>query len=176
MKVYYDCEFWENGHTIDLISIGLVAEDGREYYAVNADCDWFSIIHHAWLKENVVPYLPTKQDRHWLRLDVDNPTVKLKLDIAKEVREFLQCTPDLEMWAWYGAYDHVALCQLWGRMIDLPSGIPMWTNDIRQEFHRLGNPSKPTQDLKEHHALDDARFNMQLHKFVLDYERAQKKN
>src|SRR4051812_11038169 len=34
MKYFYDTEFLEDGQTIELISIGIVAEDGREYYAV----------------------------------------------------------------------------------------------------------------------------------------------
>lgn len=29
MRFWFDTEFIENGHTIDLISIGIVAEDGR---------------------------------------------------------------------------------------------------------------------------------------------------
>lgn len=31
MRYFYDTEFIEDGHTIELISIGVVAEDGREY-------------------------------------------------------------------------------------------------------------------------------------------------
>ena len=33
MKYFYDTEFIDDGHTINLISIGIVAEDGHEYYA-----------------------------------------------------------------------------------------------------------------------------------------------
>jgi hypothetical protein len=33
----YDLEFLEDGRTIELISIGMVCDDGREYYAVNRD-------------------------------------------------------------------------------------------------------------------------------------------
>lgn len=40
MKFFYDTEFIEDGKTIDLISIGIVAEDGLEYYAVNLDAPW----------------------------------------------------------------------------------------------------------------------------------------
>ena len=40
MRYFYDTEFLEDGETIDLISIGIVAEDGREYYAVNLNADW----------------------------------------------------------------------------------------------------------------------------------------
>ncbi|TWH05595.1 uncharacterized protein DUF5051, partial [Rhodococcus rhodochrous J45] len=55
MKYFYDTEFLENGSTIDLISIGIVAEDGREYYAVNSDMDHDRIAHDEWLCKNVVP-------------------------------------------------------------------------------------------------------------------------
>ncbi|MBA3574969.1 MAG: 3'-5' exoribonuclease, partial [Pseudonocardiales bacterium] len=33
MRFFYDCEFIEDGLTIDLVSIGVVDEDGREFYA-----------------------------------------------------------------------------------------------------------------------------------------------
>jgi hypothetical protein len=148
MKVYYDTEFLEDGKTIDLISVGMVAEDGRELYFVNRDADWARIGQHDWLMANVVPYLPP----------LDDPRVKRKTEIADEVRRFLLGPLSApELWAWYGAYDHVVLAQLFGRMIDLPSGIPMWTNDLRQEVHRRGNPPMPEQSAGVHNALADAR-------------------
>src|SRR5690606_14816131 len=58
VKIYYDTEFLEDGETIELISIGMVAEDGRELYAVNADMPFRRVIRHDWLRENVVPSLP----------------------------------------------------------------------------------------------------------------------
>nr|WP_234899948.1 3'-5' exoribonuclease [Streptomyces filamentosus] len=70
------------------------------------------------------------------------------------------------MWAWYGAYDHVVLAQLFGRMIDLPTGIPMWTNDIQQECQRLGNPQMPEQPAGIHNALADARHNLVRAQFL----------
>jgi hypothetical protein len=163
MKYFYDCEFLEDGRTIELISIGIVAEDGREYYAI-ADLTIAMvdrIRRHEWLMANVVPHLPQPEPRHAgdARLfDYTSGLIKPKAQIAAEVRDFLLAADSSpELWAWYGAYDHVALCQLWGRMIDLPEGIPMWTNDLRQECHRLGNPTVPEQDGGEHHALADAR-------------------
>ena len=38
-RYFYDCEFIEDGRTIELISIGVVAEDGREFYAVSTEFD-----------------------------------------------------------------------------------------------------------------------------------------
>lgn len=175
MKVFYDCEFLENGQTIKLISIGMIREDGREYYAVNAGMPWYEVLNHDWLALNVLPHLPNKMYASGDRgLNFDDPRVKSPSQIAREVRTFLQTAgPDLELWAWYGAYDHVALCQLWGRMIDLPPGIPMWTNDIRQEFERLGNPIGPEEGQGAHNALADARHNKVMYEFIHEYANKQ---
>lgn len=171
-RVFYDTEFLEDGRTIDLISIGLVAEDGREYYAVNSDADWDRIRSHQWLMANVWPHLPLRgYKRGGLTagqnsdgvLDTSDARVKPHWVIANEVRDFLQATPDLELWAWYGAYDHVALAQLWGPMIRLPEGVPMWTNDVQQEYERHGRPDIPEQDDGLHNALADARHVKQVY-------------
>lgn len=168
-KYWYDTEFHEDGTTIDLISIGIVAEDGREYYAVNSDADWERIKHHKWLCENVIPHLPlswgvnepgpyTFGSGYSFIVNRRDTRVKPRWVIANEVRDFLLTgESEPELWAWYGAYDHVALCQLWGRMIDLPKGVPMWTNDLRQEVERLGNPTLPEPDGIKHDALADAK-------------------
>lgn len=151
MKLFYDCEFLEDGRTIDLISIGMVAEDGRELYLVNTDAPWKHISEHGWLMANVVPHLPPQWDL------VRN---KPKMKIADAVRAFILAGPNPELWAWYAAYDHVALCQLWGSMVDLPLGIPKQTNDLKQEAVRQGNPRLPDQPAGEHDALADARHNL----------------
>lgn len=177
MRVWYDCEFLEDGSTIELISIGMVAEDGRELYAINADMQWARIVGDEWLATNVVPHLPTTtplQYRDGLpphgRLDLDHPDVRTHSQIARAVRDFLADTPSVELWAWFGAYDHVALAQLFGRMVDLPAAVPMWTNDVRQEMHRLGNPRMPAQSGAEHNALADARHVKAMHEALLTAE------
>jgi hypothetical protein len=163
MRIYYDTEFIEDGRTIDLISIGMVAADGREYYAVNREMPVRRIRKHSWLMANVVPSLPEPRGewilnmpKRWLFNYMD-PCVKRPGQIAREVRDFILATPEPQLWAWYGAYDHVVLCQLWGRMISLPKGVPMWTNDLKQECVRLGDPRMPGQESGEHNALADAR-------------------
>lgn len=163
MRVYYDTELLEDGETIELISIGLIAEDDRQLYLVNRDAPWRRIKKHEWLMENVIPGLPqphgdwrNHMPKSW-PIDFDHPAVRRREQIRDMVRTFLLNTPDLELWAWYGAYDHVALAQLFGRMIDLPRGIPMWTNDLRQEVHRRGNPELPEQPSGLHNALEDAK-------------------
>jgi hypothetical protein len=162
MKIYMDWEFLEDGETIAPISVALVREDGREYYAVFSDMPVDRIMRHDWLRANVVPSLPViRHDgiRPFRKpfLDRSHPDLKPRDQIRDEVRRFLVDTPNVELWGWYSAYDHVCLAQLFGRMIDLPTGIPMWTNDLRQEVERLGCPQLPEQEGGLHNALADAR-------------------
>jgi hypothetical protein len=180
----YDTEFLEDGSTINLISIGIVCEDGREYYAVNSDADWDRIREDEWLVKNVVAHLPLRGDsqpeeplsgskRWFFNLDRKSVLIKPKWLIANEVREFLlsrpggtgagEWQPNPELWAYYAAYDHVALAQLYGKMISLPRGFPMWTHDLMQQLEQMPPGfAKPEQDSNEHNALADARWNMLL--------------
>ena len=164
----YDLEFFEDGKTIELISIGIVSDTGREYYAVNLDMPIKRIRKHQWLMDNVVPSLPkpagdwnNHMPRRWL-FDYNNHAVKHRDRIATEVAEFLLAEDDPRLWADYGAYDHVALCQLWGAMIDLPQGIPMFTHEIEQAIELVPGFVKPEQAAGEHNALEDARHNMRV--------------
>jgi hypothetical protein len=181
VRIFYDTEFLEDGKTIELISIGMVAEDGRELYLVNDEINddplKERIRGHNWLMENVIPHLPLKtrydgkpnidmpgspnvypRKLGHFGLDLSDNRIVPRRFIRNSVRNFILGTPDPELWAWYGAYDHVALAQLFGQMIDLPQGVPMWTNDLQQEIVRAGNPPLPAQEGAEHNALSDARW------------------
>ena len=175
----YDLEFLEDGRTIELISIGMVCEDGREYYAVNQDMPVRRIRKHKWLMDNVVPGLPKphgdwilQMPKRWL-FNYRDPAVKSRERIADEVMDFIRVAgPDVQLWADYGAYDHVCLAQLWGRMIDLPEGVPMFTCDIQQEARRLGFgwDELPKQDSGKHNALADARHNQTVRRWLAEQE------
>jgi 3'-5' exoribonuclease Rv2179c-like domain len=179
-KYFYDTEFLEDGETIELISIGILAEDGREYYAVSDACTRGKlekrIRKHEWLMANVVPSLPKPagdwnlhMPRKWL-FNYHAHEVKSRERIADEVREFLLAGDRPELWADYGAYDHVVLCQLWGPMMSLPDGLPMFTCDIQQEAARLGVAwdELPPQAEGNHNALADARHNRVKFDFLVN--------
>lgn len=270
MKYFYDTEFLEGTQksffgqskpTIDLISIGIVCEDGREYYAVSKDFN----LKEAWNRydlkreqvygdmRNQFPNGITKKV-YWIRENVLKPIYygwigkdinyhevnftyddfkrllkkygKTNKQIAKEVYDFVN--PDLgfhvtaysnselkkggklynyfnehnvasdgnyffsqpKLYGYYSAYDHVALCWLFGKMIDLPKGFPMYTRDLKQMIDLEGEKSKlnskerlsemgfdnyhdflkthpgyPKQS-NEHNALDDAKWNKKLYDFI----------
>lgn len=176
-KLFYDTEFLEDGATIALISIGMVREDGAELYCVNRDMPTKRIAKHAWLRANVVPSLPRIHGdrRHYvsarrnpLALDFDHPAMMSRHRIAAEVEHFVLSTPDVELWAWYGSFDHVVLSWLFGPMAQHPPGVPMFTCDLRQEAARLGltDADMPKQASGHHNALADARHNKVIAEFL----------
>lgn len=173
MKYWYDTEFIDDGRTIDLVSIGIVAEDGREYYAVSDAFDLGKFCANKWLLDNVAPRLPMVKCKRGCRcmngwhLDKDHPDVRTRGQIARGVREFLLADDHPELWGWYPSYDHVVLAQLWGSMSDLPAGIPKRTNDIQQEAERLEIVGLlPEPPAGQHNALIDARYHREAHAFV----------
>ena len=58
LKYWIDTEFIAKPFTIDLVSIGLVAEDGREFYAESSEVDWSKA--SPWTLKNVRPQLEGK--------------------------------------------------------------------------------------------------------------------
>lgn len=201
MRIYYDTEFVEDGNTVDLLSIGMVREDGATLYRVVKD-PWAvqRAVEHEWLRDNVVRHLPVKLldqahgmmvagDRfgrshefgnlwEWDRSHPDRASVVSRREVAMAVRGFIAGTESPQLWAWYGAYDHVAYAQLFGRMIDLPDGFPMNTCDVKQEAMRLGDPQIPAfrEADAEHNALSDARWARSAHQWLMEVERQHFRN
>ena len=166
MRYFLDCEFIDNGKTIDLISIGVVCEDGREYYAINQACDYRKASQWVW--NNVLYpmgfYTPLwciewNNSNEIKEARENKQYVKLPGLIAEELFTFLTENDTLpELWGYYSAYDHVAFCQLFGTMIDLPKGFPMYMRDLKQTIDEIRNPYIKEQSEMNHNALADARW------------------
>ena len=152
-RYFYDCEFIEDGRTIDLVSIGVVDEHGREFYAVSTEFDDTKAV--PWVRRHVLDKLPSPADKAW----------RSRERIRDDLQEFLLApiragdAGPIELWAWFAAYDHVALAQLWGPMPALPRELPRFTKDLRQLWDDLGKPALPQADGR-HDALVDAKHNL----------------
>lgn len=170
MNIFYDTEFLEDGKTIDLISIGLVREDGKELYLLNKDMNTENAFADDWVRENVLkgifkemddlfldehdghPPFEFNEPEFWWLLDKYGSTRK---EIKEEILKFVGKNP-----IFYGfcvSYDHVVLCQLWGKMIDIPKGWRYYTRDIRQTIDELNFDTSKIHNLDEHNALSDAK-------------------
>lgn len=169
MRYTYDWEFKEDGRVIDGISMGMVNMDtGSELYLVFNDFDTRKVAADWWLMENVMSSIehitsvsvdfqgaPVVRD-----LLVTDPNAVTREEGAQRLMEFVHGDTEIEWWNWYGAYDHVALCQMFGPMIKLPKGFPMYSNDIKQLHKQAAWCEMPKQPHGKHNALDDARFNV----------------
>jgi 3'-5' exoribonuclease-like protein len=153
-RYFYDCEFIEDGRVVDLVSIGVVDENGREFYAVSTEFDASRAL--PWVRKHVLDKLPSPADPAW----------RSRARIRDELWEFLvlpvrdRPQEKIELWAWFAAYDHVALAQLWGAMPQLPREIPRLTKDLRQLWEERGRPKLPAPEASRHDALVDARHNL----------------
>ena len=154
MKVWFDTEFIEDGRTIDLLSIGFVREDGEQLYREAAWTDRSRATQ--WVKENVIPHLGSQEDGWMVSRE----------NMRRTVVEF--CGEKPEFWAYYCSYDWVVLCQLFGTMLDLPKGWPMFCNDVKQFCNSLGNPQLPKQEGVVHSAMADAVWTKQAWQFLID--------
>lgn len=113
MRIWFDTEFIDDGKTIDLLSIGMIREDGRALYAEPLEADPSKACD--WVKKNVLVHLR-------------GPKIS-RAKIAKSIVDF--AGPDPEFWAYFAAYDWVCLCQLFGRMLDVPAHWPNYVHDFK---------------------------------------------
>ncbi len=202
--------------TIQLISIGIVSETGQEYYAISSDYNYNDA--NDWVKEKVIKEIYNSADLEDIRdifkeKDFHTYSGKTNKVIAEEIRDFVyKCNHDIrpdwvanfdevsekypiEFYAYFSDYDWVVFCSLFGTMMQLPKGFPMYCRDLKQDLDRIarevmsnwrhyGFSGAPTFDEalnhvktnypyprqeKEHNALDDARWNFRLNGFLNDF-------
>lgn len=143
---------------IHLVSIGIVDESGREYSAISNEFD--PNLADNWVKENVLypiirdnGYRKNLQNIHGVSSysksalkQVQKWHGKSNLKIRNEIIAFmgggqddnstqLYVPSDTEIYGYYADYDWVVFCSLFGRMIDLPSGMPMYCRDLKQMLY-----------------------------------------
>jgi len=155
MKYFIDWEFHDDGTELIPISLGIVGEDASEIYIeLTLTANHTARIHDdPWMMENVVPYL-NKVERQYS-----------KEEAAEKIDAFIDDTP--EFWGYYADYDWVCLCQLFGGMLKLPERFPMLCMDLQQWWLMFGG-TKPPDPKSEHHALADARWNLDFYKALVE--------
>lgn len=235
MKYFLDTEFIEGFHKplfgkrrhhIDLISIGIQAEDGTGYSAISSEYNYRDA--SKWVRENVIDQLyrsfvygdgrnhftpetfhktygkPNKQIAEeifqYLNPQINTERVSGYDDGSLEYESYLDkysiiCLPSdktnpyhrwraqPEFYGYYADYDWVLFCSLYGTMMDLPEGYPMFCNDLKQMLNDKAvsmargvplhdavkklkaHPDFPKQE-NEHDALFDAMWNYKLYKFL----------
>lgn len=262
MKYFFDTEFIEgfskwtfakNRHFVDLISIGIISEDGRQYYAISNEFNPDDA--SQWVKDNVLYPIMVENgfSKNLSNLhgclsysksaikSVQKNYGKSNKQIAQEIIDFVNpnitdliykftrhdCWAEQfykeefayikkhntkipetyyksgvagdgykknaalifnqpEFYAYYADYDWVVFCSLFGTMMQLPNGFPMYCRDLKQSFDEMVenidlfkkemNDTERSKFIKEHakypkqknehNALADAKWNKELYEFM----------
>jgi hypothetical protein len=173
-------------------------ENHNDYYAICKDCDLDAAWQNEFLRENVLREIHrenTSPGLMYMQLgDFSLPAMKAifravgksRPQIAWEIMQF--CNPEAyshhvggvdeffelpftdqhEIYTYYGAFDWVLFCWLFGGMMKLPSCFLKQDTDLHQM--RLASGMTYLEKVEhcpdphhEHHALADARWNERLH-------------
>jgi hypothetical protein len=173
MRYYLDTEFDER--SAELISIGVVAQDGREFYGVNTSYDQTRM--SDWLRQNVAPLLysvePKVSSGLWSRI-IELPSWDLGVSLA----DFVGMDLEPEFWGYKCAWDIVLVHRLFGGYNTIGENqypVPLVCNDLVQLGRSVGVPhikDKVEPFQPAHNALVDARWNKFVHEmFIVQYGR-----
>jgi hypothetical protein len=180
-KVFFDTEFTGLHQNTTLISIGLISECGKTFYAEFNDYDKTQI--DEWLQNNVINNLKFKEpkqgeDEYYIAtrseenkvpndlyksfsLELRDETSVVKHQLLQWLEQFEQ----VEIWSDCLSYDWVLLNQIFGHAFNIPKNVYYIPFDIctlfkvkgidpdinREEFANM------QEDSQKHNALWDAK-------------------
>jgi len=194
MKIFFDTEFTGLHKNTTLISIGLVDENDRKFYAEFTDynksqCD-------DWIKENVISNLSLGNYEHYGIVPKDNLTLVCgdKEFIKNKLCEWLSSYFIVQLISDVCHYDMVLFIDLFGSAWDLPKNINPACHDINQDiashyciseieafdlsreeiietYNKLIKEKWPEEVIKidgdKHNALYDAKVIKEIYKIII---------
>lgn len=181
MNIYFDTEFTGLHKDTSLISIGLIADDGRTFYAEFTDYKKEQV--NDWIKENVINNLTNPplnvSGNDWTMTGI-KPLVRTAILqwLEKYSHEEITLISDV------CHYDMVVFIDLFGSAFDLPKNICPACHDINQDIANYYNISlakafdtnreellenlggKIPEDVKKHNSLFDAKIIQHIYKTI----------
>lgn len=180
MKIFFDTEFTGLHKDTTLISIGLVDEDGRTFYAEflgynRRQCD-------DWIKENVLAHLKFHHDGNWSNEDSNHlECVGYTTFIRNLLCLWLNHYDDVQLVSDCCHYDMVLFIDLFGDAFRIPSNVNATCHDINQDIARyFGISEKEAFDKSreeivgdviegdKHNALYDAKVIREIYRIIED--------
>ena len=132
MKVFFDTEFTGLHKDTTLISIGLVDENDRTFYAEFSDFNIFQC--DEWIHENVIKHLKLGKYEHY-GLNVNNTEVYGSKEFIKEkLSDWLSQYDEVELVSDCCHYDMVLFIDIFGGAFDIPANVNPVCHDINQDI------------------------------------------
>lgn len=164
-KIFFDSEFTGLHQNTTLISIGLVAETGKTFYAEFTDYSERQVDN--WIQENVINNLHLtllsvhgQSQRVGITHTVKGDSYLIKNELTKWFTQFNQ----VEIWSDCLSYDWVLFCELFGGAFKIPKNVYYIPFDICTLFKEKGiDPDVNREEYagleggQKHNALWDAK-------------------
>lgn len=170
MKVFFDTEFTGLHQNTTLISIGLIDEHGRTFYAEFTDYDKKQV--DGWIQDNVIDKLTVIHSGSVQSIldsgegvDLVNSFAGRTPYIRERLAEWLSAYDTVEMWSDCLAYDWMLFNSIFGTAFDIPKNVYYIPFDICTVFQLQGiDPdinreafAAISREPQKHNALWDAR-------------------
>ena len=141
MLLFFDMEFTGLRQNTTPISLGIVSEDGKKFYAEFADYDESQC--NDWIKENVIKNLKLAGMGVGVSDTDENPPLRIvmgdKRYIRQEANEWLQQFNKIQFVSDVCHYDFILLIDLLtngGTALDLPENISAVCHDLNMDIAR----------------------------------------
>lgn len=169
-KIFFDTEFTGLHQNTTLISIGLISECNKTFYAEFTDYDQNQL--DEWMQYNVIANLTLKYytDKDYKPSDKNVKTKGTKGHIKKALKEWLSQFDNVEIWSDCLSYDWVLFNQIFGHAFNIPKNVYYIPFDICTLFYTKGIDADISRevfaemenepDSQKHNALWDARVGL----------------
>lgn len=156
INLFFDCEFThlqESAELPVLVSIGVISDDGKKFYAENANVQ--EELYSEFVIEVVLPLLEGG--------DALMPYAQIAKQLKAYIEEF---EDDVKMWTDAPAYDwphvhHMFETYGWPKNLKRSPVALSFTSPVHMQrfLNAVDNIFRSNKELRIHHALDDAIAN-----------------
>jgi len=167
--IYYYADFTGLHKGTTLISIGLISQCGKTFYAEFIDYDRSQI--NEWLQQNVINKLKFSKAIHLENLCIENENdIEIKGEtpfIKEKLTEWVSQFDAIEIWSDCLSYDWVLFCDIFGGAMKLPENIYYIPFDLSTHFKEIGVDPNINREVyafgtaksyEKHNALWDAKI------------------
>ena len=156
MKLFFDTEFTGLHKNTTLISLGIISDNNKTFYAEFTDFDVSQCDH--WIFDNVVKKLTLcgKTGTCYINDENNIQICNKTFTIKKELERWLEQFDQVEMWSDCLSYDWVLFNDLFGTAFNIPKNIYYIPFDICTLFKIKGvDPDINREEFAGSHSLVD---------------------
>lgn len=146
MNLYFDTEFTGLKKNTNFISIGIVAENGKKFYAENNSMTSMIPTLDPWIKDNVIKNTIIGGNTKLEESIINDPSITTVIRYMSVIRyqldKWLKRFGEVQFVSDVCHYDFVLLIDIFGSAFDLPMNVSPICYDINQDIAKYYNISQ----------------------------------